>query len=229
MRRGATYRVADFIHTAIPKRGSGQHAALFAHTVIEFLKALDNLQEANAHLTFTIHAGDALHLHYKGAPLFWILSGQRHMRIGLNIKWKQADQKRLFSLVNRNPDGLFKDKMDWSGDWRQWRLGADELTTLISFVKGLPADNPSARISDPSHPRNFPSEVRQLAYANFERGGSYCPGVPELQRKRHKVNFAVERIEYDHIIPYSKGGASSEVNLQVLCSKCNNAKRARIA
>ncbi|GAA0914118.1 HNH endonuclease [Virgisporangium aurantiacum] len=39
---------------------------------------------------------------------------------------------------------------------------------------------------------------------------------------------ASEYLEFDHVIPWSRGGASSVGNLQLLCRKCNLAKGARI-
>lgn len=39
---------------------------------------------------------------------------------------------------------------------------------------------------------------------------------------------ATDYLEYDHVIPWSKGGASSVANVQVLCRRCNLAKSDRI-
>jgi hypothetical protein len=37
-----------------------------------------------------------------------------------------------------------------------------------------------------------------------------------------------QKLEYDHIIPVSKGGSSTERNIQLLCEKCNREKSAKI-
>lgn len=37
-----------------------------------------------------------------------------------------------------------------------------------------------------------------------------------------------ERLEYDHIIPFSRGGSNTARNIQLLCEKCNRKKHDKI-
>ncbi|MDR2085817.1 MAG: HNH endonuclease [Dysgonamonadaceae bacterium] len=37
-----------------------------------------------------------------------------------------------------------------------------------------------------------------------------------------------ENLEFDHIIPFSKGGATTYRNLQLLCQECNREKSNKI-
>ena len=40
-----------------------------------------------------------------------------------------------------------------------------------------------------------------------------------------EVEYSIDEMQADHIIPWSKGGRTIDSNLQMLCTKCNNDKR----
>jgi 5-methylcytosine-specific restriction endonuclease McrA len=69
------------------------------------------------------------------------------------------------------------------------------------------------RVHKPSRPP-IPQDVKRTVYA---RDGGACVQCGSSQQ-----------IEFDHIIPYSKGGADSVNNLQILCRRCNRSKGANI-
>lgn len=62
--------------------------------------------------------------------------------------------------------------------------------------------------------RHIPSEVRR---AVWERDDGCCCRCG-----------ATEELQFDHIIPWSEGGAHTEENLELLCGPCNRKKAARI-
>jgi 5-methylcytosine-specific restriction endonuclease McrA len=43
----------------------------------------------------------------------------------------------------------------------------------------------------------------------------------------HK-NVSDNELEFDHVIPHSKGGPVSVENIRVLCSECNSKKRDKL-
>jgi 5-methylcytosine-specific restriction endonuclease McrA len=67
-------------------------------------------------------------------------------------------------------------------------------------------------------------------------------GTPRRERVPREVKLAVWQrdggrcvdcgsdfdLQYDHIIPFSLGGATSAKNLQLLCGDCNRAKGAAL-
>lgn len=62
--------------------------------------------------------------------------------------------------------------------------------------------------------RHIPQDVKS---AVWQRDGGQC-----VQCR------AISYLEFDHIIPFSRGGANTAGNIQLLCRKCNNAKGDRI-
>ena len=60
----------------------------------------------------------------------------------------------------------------------------------------------------------IPASVRKVVY---ERDGGEC-----------RECGSKEYLEYDHILPFSKGGSSSAGNIQLLCENCNRSKYNKI-
>lgn len=65
--------------------------------------------------------------------------------------------------------------------------------------------------TDDNNSRRIPQDVR---IAVWQRDQGKCVQCG-----------ARDYLEYDHIIPYSKGGATTVNNMQLLCRRCNQAKR----
>ena len=62
--------------------------------------------------------------------------------------------------------------------------------------------------------RRISKEVRDLVW---NRDGGHCQECG-----------TEEKLEFDHIIPFSKGGSNSDSNIQILCQKCNRSKSNKI-
>jgi 5-methylcytosine-specific restriction endonuclease McrA len=62
--------------------------------------------------------------------------------------------------------------------------------------------------------RTIPSNVKMYVW---QRDGGRCVECGSN-----------EKLEYDHIIPVSKGGSNTERNVQLLCEHCNRKKQAKI-
>jgi 5-methylcytosine-specific restriction endonuclease McrA len=62
--------------------------------------------------------------------------------------------------------------------------------------------------------RTIPSDVKMYVW---QRDGGRCVECGSN-----------ERLEYDHIIPVSKGGSNTERNVQLLCEHCNREKHNKI-
>lgn len=67
--------------------------------------------------------------------------------------------------------------------------------------------------SDPTEIEASAAAVKETLYGKQQ---GYCTGC--------KVHLEPRMFEIDHVVPQSKGGASTLDNLQLLCSPCNKSK-----
>ncbi len=191
-----------------------------AHDVIAGLQRLDACQQNNRAVTLSASAGGGIWVTHNGMRLFLIEPGQAALSTitGNPGDWLEALYEPHIAR------GVVEERTG-TNRYRSWKIKAGNLDILWSIVEGFEQPDPADDPVKGSNPRNFPGPARQAALEAFESGGKFCPGY---KRKRHKINVdAGERIEFDHILPYSAGGASSDWNIQVLCTECNRNKRAR--
>jgi len=62
--------------------------------------------------------------------------------------------------------------------------------------------------------RHIPRDIRQRVW---QRYGGKCAECA-----------AMDYLEFDHIVPVSRGGSNSEQNVQLLCRRCNLQKSDKI-
>ncbi len=113
---------------------------------------------------------------------------------------------------------LFEDRLYWEDD----QLDAEDVLALIRDrerrqQRKLERAHAAMAANAAGVPRReaIPRDVR---LAVFERDGGRCVECGS--------NFD---IQYDHVIPFSMGGASTVENLQILCADCNRLKGASLA
>jgi len=111
-------------------------------------------------------------------------------------------------------------------DWVLYIFGAFLLYTAAKLVFG---DNDHV---DPGDSR-FLKIAKRIVAAPGQRDSRSVPPAIRAEVWRRDGGACVEcqateYLEFDHVIPWSRGGATSVGNLQLLCRRCNLAKGARI-
>jgi len=96
----------------------------------------------------------------------------------------------------------------------QWRALADsclaEEETMLAKELNPAPDEQALSIASKERRQGIPTPVRRAVWA---RDNGQCATCGSR-----------ERLEYDHIIPVSKGGSNTERNIELLCEECNRAK-----
>ena len=94
------------------------------------------------------------------------------------------------------------------------------------FADGLPGELLKAQASArESRRRTIPENVKR---AVWQRDQGRCVGWVTDPAGNEVQCGSQSDLEYDHIIPVSKGGSNTERNIQLLCERCNRLKAASI-
>ncbi len=218
---GTFFATLDFVDRIVPRKGPTDSPFLIE--VLSGLKRIAVVQSENPWVTIEATVSGGVWIYFQNCRR-WLLNPTHHyLRVetaigrptgehDLKCNLKQGvESKSVVDMENPNFD--------------QWRVRVGGLRLVWEFIEALPkpTDDTHSEV-DNSHPRYFPGLVREAALAKFESTGKWCAGVAP-QRKRHRLR-ANEPREFDHILPHSRGGASTHLNIQILCVECNRVKGA---
>jgi len=155
-----------------------------------------------------------------------LFSGRYALQSGKRIfdaRWKRPWVEAARSRQREEPVALlesgkrtywwFHDCVHWDDDG----LGPEDVKALVlqrerRAERQLRTAHSLMRAEQENRPTREPIPV-ELRRAVFERDGGHCvecSGTFDLQ--------------YDHILPVSRGGATTVQNLQLLCADCNQRK-----
>jgi HNH endonuclease len=141
----------------------------------------------------------------------------------LDIRWKRPWVEQARAQQQQEPVALFeqgKRTYWWFHDCIYWDddgLSADDVKALVlqrerSAQRKLQTAHSLMRAEEDGRPTRVPVPV-DVRRAVFERDGGRCVECGG--------NFD---LQYDHILPVSRGGATTVENLQLLCADCNQRK-----
>ncbi len=105
------------------------------------------------------------------------------------------------------------------------------LVATVGFV-AVYGEYLSSQITRPQHTGNLTREGIPIAVTDQQKRQLVPNSVRHAVWVRDGGKCvecgSKENLEFDHIIPFSKGGSSTESNLQILCQRCNLSKGDRI-
>jgi len=136
---------------------------------------------------------------YFQSVIKWVESNFTHYRTYMKgVNWGSLYNQ--FKDVDLNPDDIEKETA---------RLELDDSVKRKSGIYPYILTREEKYLSI----RTFSESERQIA---FNKQSGICPEC--------KYGFSIFDMEADHIIPWSKGGSTTQENCQVLCTECNRKK-----
>lgn len=109
-------------------------------------------------------------------------------------------------------------KLPYDAEWIGNRIGATARIDIAALVAAgfLIDHSPEAAVGKREEwPSRYISDAVRAEV--FERDGGKC-----------RACGSTDQLEYDHVVPVSKGGEGAADNIQLLCRSCNRKKRNRL-
>lgn len=185
----------------------------YLEKALSWIADRDNLKSGQVYM--------AIHQHDEDANDLWLY----YQSV---INWA----KMMFPKVRKG----ITDTQDWGILYNKYHNNRYNTNTLETDIQTLIMDDDVTKnagiIPYILSPRTKFDEktlsIRQFTPAQklraYEKQNHKCPycvvnGI--------EIEYAFEDMEGDHIVPWSKGGRTTEDNLQMLCTRCNNDKSNR--
>jgi 5-methylcytosine-specific restriction endonuclease McrA len=135
-----------------------------------------------------------------------VLSGR--FAIGFGLRLDQPAVEQLARHSNGTPHGILrslKTLRDYVAVKSVWSpINAEAVAAALGAFDSMVDDEPSQGRGA------IPSSVKREVW---RRDGGKCVKCGSR-----------EKLEYDHIIPISKGGSNTARNIELLCESCNRSK-----
>ncbi len=133
---------------------------------------------------------------------------------------ESCGKKTWYSMIPKDPDYTGEEILDawenivsWNANFHNNEENFDEEIPVSFKFKKVDGDEEEDDNKE-KRSRSISQEVKDKVW---NRDGGKCVQCDSN-----------EDLEYDHIIPHSKGGANTYRNIQLLCESCNRSKRAKI-
>ncbi len=152
------------------------------------------------------------------------------------IKEWRAEQARIEAEADRKKQEERQVRLEREREERrQWQAGAEERQRQAAELE---KEQIARKLKEQQRRRELEKQVRQELIDSGELFGDQTkrPPIPRevadavYSRDQGRCVYcgSTENLQFDHIIPFSKGGATSLENLQLLCQKCNLEKSNKI-